>query len=1700
MLDLDVIWVVGCAGLVLLMQPGFMCLESGLTRSKNSINVAIKNLSDLGISICFFWCFGYALMFGLSWAGWVGHSDFFVNVDENPRLAGFFLFQMMFCGTATTIVSGALAERLKFIAYVAIAMLTSGIIYPIFGHWAWNGVDIGEPVGWLAQLGFVDFAGSTVVHSVGGWVSLAALLVVGPRLDRLKRQNETSEDLSETLMSNQKSSLQWRRQSSKLVRKIHGSNLPFSVLGAMLLWVGWLGFNGGSTFELNEQVPIIIVHTVMAGGAGMLSAGVLGLCQRRILEAETLINGSIAGLVAITAGCHAVSTPIAVLIGAIGGWVMLLVTHFMERWGIDDGVGAVALHGAAGLWGTIAVALFGDLALLGTGLSRYQQLGVQLLGTAVCAVWAFGLTFLLLYSLDRIVPLRVSVEDEEKGLNVSEHQAKTEVYELFRVMDEQAATQNFSLRVPEEPYTEVGKIARRYNQVMDSLEQYSQEVESLNSNLEKTVQVRTAELATANRELAEANVNLQRLDRLKDDFLANTSHELRTPLNGIIGISEYLLEGSLEPVSKRVAENLEMIAKSGRRLYSLVSDLLDFSRILHDTLELNLTPVGIREVSDLVLALCNPMMKGKRLQLVNEIPAGLPLAWADEDRVQQIFYNLVDNAIKFTESGKVTVMASLRSGSDTRSRTKEDSLEENSEQEENSRKKTVEKEDSLEPLVRKETFRTEISASDDVRQTTTDEEEYGEREPQRIEAAVGDEIVISVVDEGIGIDKEKQSQIFESFAQVSKAASREYGGLGLGLTIAQRLVKLHGGELWVESTLGKGTTFSFTIPVYTGPQMAAAGLSPSVFVSDRINSHIRYQTPSLSIAPYLAEDPVKHASDSQRSDGVNPSDLTPPETARILIVDDDPINLQVLDNYLKLLDYEVIQARSGQEALTILKEGFRPDLVILDVMMPRMTGYEVTKTIRATKGRDELPIVLLTAKSLLRDEVIGLAAGANDYITKPIIKEGLMARISTQIALRQESRDRQQAQADRLAFAEELEEKNLALMAAQEALAKYSQTLEKQVAERTAVLEESQRTLTTLLSNLPGMAYRCLNDESWSMLFVSEGCFALTGCRPEEMTRPGGIGCSDLIHPDDRASNWTQVQAAIAERRSFQLVYRILLPSTGELKWIWEQGRAIYDDHGEVQFLEGFMADISDRITVQHALERSNTELKHLIEQLQETQAALEIAKEKSEAANLAKSKFLANMSHELRTPLNSIIGFAQLLDRDSSLQPDQQARINIINRSGEHLLGLINNILDISKIEAGKITLNETDFSLHGLLQDVLAMFMLKAQQQQTRLTLNVSSAVPQTVFGDADKLRQILTNLVSNAVKFTHLGTVTISAGMTFGEDTNSDGVDSLDGTDSIEFTVEDTGAGIDSSDLKRLFTPFEQTATGRSTQQGTGLGLSITQSFVQLMGGAISVESTLGVGTCFRFSLPLQRSSAAVAQSDTQRSQVVAIAPSQPEYKILIVDDLSDNLQLLSDLLASVGFTIRQAHNGAEAVECWQQWQPDLIWMDLLMPVMNGYEATQRIRNMQSAARQLGEAVSQTVIVALTASVLTDNPSDILSQGFDAYLTKPYDIADIWDTLTQQLGVEFIYDTVRTQDWQPSQYSAEATSPLADVLPTDVPERWAIDLYQAASQLKGRQVSQLIDQLPPSQHELAQRLNGYARAYQFNKICDWLAPLLQ
>ncbi len=440
---IDRLWILLCAILVFLMQAGFLCLEAGATRRKNSINVALKNITDFAVSILLFWVLGYGLMFGATANGWwLNWSQWPVDFSTDEII--FLLFQAMFCGTAVTIVSGAIAERMHFKAYVVLSAIISGLLYPIFGHWAWNGVMVGEANGWLGKLGFVDFAGSTVVHGFGGGVALATLLVIGPRRDRFTSQGTP--------------------------RSFYGSDFPRTILGALVLWFGWLGFNGGSALTFDDSVAIILLNTILGGSGGLLFPLVLSMVRGRQVAVEWITNGCLAGLVSVTACCHVITPTAAIVIGAIGGVVMFISTRLLLRYRIDDAVGAVPVHLGAGIWGTLCVALFGNPDAIGTGLSPIAQLGVQVVGVVSCLIWVGGTTFLILKGLARFLPLRVSMREELLGLNIVEHGARSDLVDLFDVMRDHQRTGDLSRRVPAEPFTEVGQLALRYNQVIESLE------------------------------------------------------------------------------------------------------------------------------------------------------------------------------------------------------------------------------------------------------------------------------------------------------------------------------------------------------------------------------------------------------------------------------------------------------------------------------------------------------------------------------------------------------------------------------------------------------------------------------------------------------------------------------------------------------------------------------------------------------------------------------------------------------------------------------------------------------------------------------------------------------------------------------------------------------------------------------------------------------------------------------------------------------------------------------------------------------------------------------------------------------------------------------------------------------------------------------------------------------------------------------
>ncbi|GAB4381405.1 MAG: hypothetical protein Kow00121_39850 [Elainellaceae cyanobacterium] len=496
-----------------------------------------------------------------------------------------------------------------------------------------------------------------------------------------------------------------------------------------------------------------------------------------------------------------------------------------------------------------------------------------------------------------------------------------------------------------------------------------------------------------------------------------------------------------------------------------------------------------------------------------------------------------------------------------------------------------------------------------------------------------------------------------------------------------------------------------------------------------------------------------------------------------------------------------------------------------------------------------------------------------------------------------------------------------------------------------------------------------------------------------------------------------------------------------------------------------------------------------LTRQLQLSQAQLENYSHRLEqkareanAANRAKSEFLANMSHELRTPLNAILGFTQLMVRDSAVSESQMEHLRVINRSGEHLLTLINDVLEMSKIEAGQTILNEHDFDLHYLLDSLEDLLQLKAQSQGLSLTFKRESNVPQYVRTDEGKLRQVLINLLGNAIKFTDRGKVELWVSAAAAIAHSSKIAESVPTPYRLRFTVKDTGPGIAPTEIKSLFEPFVQAEAGRLSKQGTGLGLPISQRFVQLMGGDIAVESKVGQGTIFTFTVQAAPGSWVERPSQQFAQPVIGLAAEQPRYRILIVEDQWENRQLLVKMLDPLGFEIREAENGQEGIAVWETWEPDLIWMDMRMPVMDGYETTKYIK-----AQPQGK---KTVVIAITASAFEEERAAVLAVGCDDFVRKPFKEQAIFDTIAKHLGVRYRYKEQR----RPS--GDQSATPPSSLCAEDLavmPLEWTSKLQQAAIQVDAEQIQQLLLDIPGSHHTLLERLSHLTQHYCFDEIVD-------
>ena len=625
----------------------------------------------------------------------------------------------------------------------------------------------------------------------------------------------------------------------------------------------------------------------------------------------------------------------------------------------------------------------------------------------------------------------------------------------------------------------------------------------------------------------------------------------------------------------------------------------------------------------------------------------------------------------------------------------------------------------------------------------------------------------------------------------------------------------------------------------------------------------------------------------------------------ILVVDDQPQNIELLEAYLVPNGYEIIMATSGEDALGKLS-GNQIDLILLDVMMPGMDGFEVARRVRQDNTHRLLPIILVSSLRETEDRVKGIEAGCDDFLSKPVDKTTLLARVRSLLKVK----------------------------AYNDLMSNYRQELESEVIRRTGELNN-----------------------------------ALENLKRAELDR---------------------------------------------------------------------------------------------------------IARAVAEEANRAKSLFVASMSHEIRTPMNAILGFAQILERDPSLSPEQVEHVRIITRSGAHLLRLIGDVLDISKIESGQITINEAAFCLHDLLSDMELMFRSRVKAQGLQLIVDRDENLPRYVTADDGKLRQILVNLIGNAVKFTVTGGVAVRV--------RAEAVEGKTGKDPealrLMVEVEDTGPGIHDEDMSCIFDLFQQGEAGMKAG-GVGLGLTISRKFVEMMGGELTVTSQVGKGSCFRFKA-LLKSAAEIAGGDKLASRrIVGLEPGTGPFRILVVDDAPTNRALLCALLRPVGFEVAEAINGVGALDVFAQWSPHAVLMDMHMPVMDGYEATRRIKST--------EAGRATPVIALTASILEGSQTQIMAAGVDTYLRKPFKAEELFEVVGKCLDLHYVFaDEPDKTLSHPNQMQA---------VPIALPNELIKALRQAVEEGDIDQLTTLIVQVEKLDSAKSCVLQALVDEFDYEKLDQWL-----
>jgi PAS domain S-box-containing protein len=969
--------------------------------------------------------------------------------------------------------------------------------------------------------------------------------------------------------------------------------------------------------------------------------------------------------------------------------------------------------------------------------------------------------------------------------------------------------------------------------------------------------------------------NLKRMDKLKDEFLANTSHELRTPLNAIIGIADTLSERAKDRLDDEDKRNLSLISGSGYRLSNLVNDILDFSKLKQDEILLTKQALDIENIIDTVIQLSGPALKNKDLRLIKDIDPSLSAVLADEDRVFQILHNLIANAIKFTSEGKITIRVTQKN-----------------------------------KLVH-----------------------------------------VVIQDTGIGIAASKFLKIFRSFEQADGSIDRKFGGTGLGLAITKKLVELHGGKIWVESELGKSAKFTFTLPdIITDIKRSDISTTPSSRISAQLSKNL-YNI--VDPSPMLSD--VKSNQGSSNSNKINQSTLSNQNLTkdqeiqfRILVIDDEQINIEVILGQLSDQRYQLSFAHSGSEALQLLIHNSF-DLILLDIMMPNMSGYEVCEEVRKSYSQEELPIIMVTAKNQVADLVKGFQMGANDYLTKPFVKEELLARINLHLTLKNAVN---------------------ALIVSEK---KYRDIYDQALEGIFQITPSGHITGNPTMANILG--YNSSEELNNSIHQTAKQFFVDQKQRESILNNLGTTG------------NLQQVEVQLRRK-------------DGSLIWGFAKINTILDSNGALLHWEGLLDDITDRKEAELALLEAYKDIEFKVEA--RTRAIrsinLQLIKVQEDAARIAEEKsiLLANMSHEIRTPMNGILAATDLAF-DTVKDPQLEKFLTIIKNSGMTLLELVNEVLDYSKISSNRLEIEQASFTLAELFEKLGHMFSANMAKQNSPVELLcfLDPDIPDTLNGDIIRIQQVLTNLLSNALKFTPNGHVLLSATLQERSEENC----------AIEFKVSDTGIGISHHYLKDIFNPYSQAEPSTTRKYGgTGLGMTISKKIVELMGSHITVKSKPEHGSSFSFRLSFKLPE---SNQKFETSKNLPLIESLHNKTAMIVSHNADMNKILKTYLLKLNIKTNQINNLKDSIDKLNPINSDTTCPDFILINKAPEEA---IEIYLAAISTLRNEYQIKAPILFFINLLDRRDLSQLTTDQTYLLEKPVTLLDIYKSLMGAAGLEF------------------------------------------------------------------------------------------